>query len=252
MPITEVLERPWQLEPANFPHGEPLQLTTAIQQPRQSRRLNREENGSNGPTTAANVFQKSRLPPTAAKRRKPNHVPPNHSLAVGIVEEEESNVDDEMDEDTVVMNGEDVIMKDAPSVKSELETIQVIPNYGPIQFGDYNTFIAAWNDKAVLATGYILSKMINDFAGRTGWLECGQCSHVLDKFELKNICLFRQMRPETLHHYVGMYILLLSLTYNSPTILCWQLEHLPDSRRYGISMDPFAHPFHPLTVQYSS
>ena len=169
MPITEVLERPWQLEPANFPHGEPLQLTTAIQQPRQSRRLNREENGSNGPTTATNVFQKNRLPPTTtAKRRKPNNVPPNNSLAVGIVEEEESNVDDEMDEDTVVMNGEDVVMKDATSVKSESETIQVIPNDGPIQFGDYNTFIAAWNDKAVLATGYVLSKMINDFL-QAGW-----------------------------------------------------------------------------------
>lgn len=161
--ITEVLERPWQLEPANFPHGEPLQITTAIQQPRQSRRLNREENGPNGPTTATNVFQKNRLPPTAAKRRKPNNAPPNNSLAVGIVEEEESNVDDEMDEDTVVMNGDDVVMKDATSVKSESETIQVIPNDGPIQFGEYNTFVAAWNDNAILATAYILLKMINDF-----------------------------------------------------------------------------------------
>jgi ethanolamine utilization protein EutQ (cupin superfamily) len=76
-------------------------------------------------------------------------------MAVGIVEEEESNVDDEMDEDTVVMNGEDVVMKDATSVKAEAETIYVIPNDGPIQFGDSNTFIAAWNDKATLAAGYV-------------------------------------------------------------------------------------------------
>jgi hypothetical protein len=74
------------------------------------------------------------------------------------VEEEESNVDDEMDEDTVVMNGEDVVMKDATSVKSEPDTIQVIPNDGPIQFGDPNTFIAAWNDKSILATGYVASR----------------------------------------------------------------------------------------------
>lgn len=80
---------------------------------------------------------------------------PSNSTAVGAVEEEESNVDDEMDEDTVVMNGEDVVMKDATSVKSEPETIQVIPNDAPIQFGEVNTIIAAWNDKAILATGYV-------------------------------------------------------------------------------------------------
>jgi hypothetical protein len=80
---------------------------------------------------------------------------PTNPLATGIVEEEESNVDDEMDEDTVVMNGDDVVMKDATSVKSEPDTIQVIPNDGPLQFGDPHTFIAAWNDKSILATGYI-------------------------------------------------------------------------------------------------
>jgi hypothetical protein len=64
-------------------------------------------------------------------------------------------MDDEIDDDTVVMNGEDVVMKDAPSVKSEPETIQVIPNDGPIQFGEPNALVAAWNDKAILATGYI-------------------------------------------------------------------------------------------------
>jgi hypothetical protein len=167
VPITEVLERPWQLEPGNFPHGEPLQLTNAIQQPRQSRRLNRaEENGSSSgtPSSSANVFQRSRLPPTtaAAKRKKPNNNSNNTStinniatnpMAAGIVEEEESNVDDEMDEDTVVMNGEDVVMRDATSAKSESETMLVIPDDGPLQFGDPNTIIAAWNDKTTLATG---------------------------------------------------------------------------------------------------
>lgn len=146
IPIPEVVERPWQLEPTNFPHGEPLQLTNAIQQPRQSRRLNnREENGANGPP----VYPlKPRLP--ATKRRKPN-LPPN-SIAAETVEEEESNMDDEMDEDTVVMNGEDVVMKDVVTVKTEPEPV-VIPNDGPLQFGDSNAFIAAWNDKSMLATG---------------------------------------------------------------------------------------------------
>jgi len=154
--MTEVMERPWQLEPSSFPHGEPLQLTNATHPPRQSRRLNRDENGATTTVPPTNAFQKARLPST--KRRKPNNVPSN-SLAVSeIVEEEESNIDDEMDEDMVVMNGEDVVMKDVASVKSEVETISVIPNDGPIQFGDSNTIIAAWNDKTILATGYIISK----------------------------------------------------------------------------------------------
>jgi hypothetical protein len=153
VPIADVVERPWQLEPANFPHGEALPLSSAIQQPRQSRRLNRDENTPNGPSYP---LPKGR-PVGSTKRRKPNNVPTN-ALATGIVEEEESNVDDEMDEDTVVMNGEDVVMKDATSVKSEPDTIQVIPNDGPIQFGDPNTFIAAWNDKSILATGYVASR----------------------------------------------------------------------------------------------
>ena len=105
-----------------------------------------------------NVFTKAR-PPTTKRRKPNNNVPPN-SLAVGIVEEEESNVDDEMDEDTVVMNGEDVVMKDVNSVKSEAETIQVIPNDGPVQFGDSNTLISAWNDKSILATGYVLLSLV--------------------------------------------------------------------------------------------
>ena len=151
MPIADVAERLWQMEPASFPHGEPLTLSNAVQQPRQSRRLNRDETAPNGP---AYPLPKVKPGPTSAKRRKPNNLPSN-PLAVGIVEEEESNVDDEMDEDTVVMNGEDIVMKDAPSVKSEPETIQVIPNDGPLQFGDPNTFVAAWNDKAILATGYL-------------------------------------------------------------------------------------------------
>jgi hypothetical protein len=72
------------------------------------------------------------------------------------VEEEESNVDDEMDEDTVVMNGEDVVMKDAAtSVKREPETIQLISNEAALQFGDVNTIVAAWNEKTLLATGYV-------------------------------------------------------------------------------------------------
>lgn len=149
MPIADVVERPWQLESASFPHGEPLALSNAAQQPRQSRRLNRDESAPNGPTYS---LPKTKPGPTGAKRRKPNSLPSN-PLAVGIVEEDESNVDEEMDEDTVVMNGEDVVMKDVPSVKSETETIQVIPNDGPLQFGDPNTFVAAWNDKAILATG---------------------------------------------------------------------------------------------------
>lgn len=152
VPIPEVLERPWQLEPSSFPHGEPLQLANAVQQPRQSRRLNREENGNS--LGVPNAFTKAR-PPTTKRRKPNNNVPPN-LLTVGIVEEEESNVDDEMDEDTVVMNGEDVVMKDANSVKSEAETIQIIPHDGPIQFGDSNTLIAAWNDKSILATGYVV------------------------------------------------------------------------------------------------
>ena len=154
MPIPDILERPWQLEPGSFPHGEPLQLTNAVQQPRQSRRLNREENGA--ALGVPNAFTKVR-PPTTKRRKPNNNVPPN-SLAVGAVEEEESNVDDEMDEDTVVMNGEDVVMKDANSVKSDGETIQIIPSDGPLRFGESNTLIAAWNDKAILATGYIFTR----------------------------------------------------------------------------------------------
>ena len=147
IPIPEVIERPWQMEPGTFPHGEPLQLTNAVPQPRQSRRLNREENGPVGPVAP---FNKGRQP--SAKRRKPGTVAPS-SIAVGTVEEEESNVDDEMDEDTVFMNGEDVVMKDATALKPEVETIQMIPIDAPLQFGDSNTFIAAWNDKATLASG---------------------------------------------------------------------------------------------------
>jgi hypothetical protein len=103
---------------------------------------------SNGPAYPAS---KGRPPNT--KRRKPNNAPPN-SLAVEVVEEEESNVDDEMEEDAVLMNGEDVVMKDAIKVKSETEIIQVIPNDAPVQFGDSNTLFAAWSDKSILATGY--------------------------------------------------------------------------------------------------
>jgi hypothetical protein len=101
------------------------------------------------------------------KRRKPSNMPSN-SAAVGIVEEEESNVDDEMDEDTVVMNGEDVVMKDA-SVKSESDTIQIIPNDAPIQFGEVNTIIAAWNDKSILATGYVSLQMFSNLAAKKEW-----------------------------------------------------------------------------------
>ena len=165
MPMTDIVERPWQLEPAGFPHGEPLMLSNAVQQPRQSRRLNREDNAPNGP---AYPLPKTKPGPTSAKRRKPNSLPSN-PLAVGIVEEEESNVDDEMDEDTVVMNGEDVVMKDAPTVKTEPETIQIIPNDGPLQFDDPNTFVAAWNDKAILATGYfIVGSLLTIKASWTG------------------------------------------------------------------------------------
>lgn len=152
VPIPDVLERPWQLEPASFPHGEQLQLTNAVQQPRQSRRLNRDENG--GSLGVPNAFTKAR-PPTTKRRKPNNNVPPN-SLAVEIVEEEESNVDDEMDEDTVVMNGEDVVMKDANSVKTEAEPIQLVPKSGIVQFADRNTLIAAFNNKSILATGYVL------------------------------------------------------------------------------------------------
>lgn len=148
MPLTDVIERPWQLDGGAFPHGEQLSLSSTIQQPRQSRRLNREETLTNGPAYPAS---KGRPPNT--KRRKPNNVPPN-SLAVEVVEEEESNVDDEMDEDAVLMNGEDVAMKDAINVKSETEVIQVIPNDAPVQFGHSNTLFAAWSDKSILATGY--------------------------------------------------------------------------------------------------
>lgn len=65
-------------------------------------------------------------------------------------------MDDEMDEDTVVMNGEDVVMKDPPTATSvkEPETIHVIPNEAAVQFGDVNTIVAAWNEKTLLATGY--------------------------------------------------------------------------------------------------
>lgn len=163
MPIADVVERPWQLEPAGFPHGEPLALSNSVQQPRQSRRLNREENALNGP---AYPLPKTKPGPTSAKRRKPNSLPSN-PLAVGIVEEEESNVDDEMDEDTVVMNGEDIVMKDAPSVKSEPETIQIIPNDGPLRFDALNTIIAVWNDKAILATGYVM--VGSPLTSKTSW-----------------------------------------------------------------------------------
>jgi hypothetical protein len=90
-------------------------------------------------------------------------------MPTGIVEEEESNVDDEMDEDTVVMNGEDMVMKDATSVKSESDTIQIIPNNAPIQFGEVNTIIAAWNDKAILATGYVDPHTCNNLAAKKEW-----------------------------------------------------------------------------------
>jgi len=74
-----------------------------------------------------------------------------------VEEEGESNVDEEMDEDTVVMNGEDVVMKDAvTSAKSENEPIYVIPDEKPVQFGEVNTIIAAWSEKSLLATGYFL------------------------------------------------------------------------------------------------
>jgi len=147
IPIPEVVERPWQLEPANFPHGEALQLTTPVPQPRQSRRLNKEENG---PLIPPLSFNKGRA--AVSRRRKPNSVPPN-----SIVEEEGSNLDDEMEEDTIVMNGEDVVMKDAASVKSEAEMIHVIPNDESLHFGETNTFVAAWNGKTILATGLINS-----------------------------------------------------------------------------------------------
>jgi hypothetical protein len=167
IPLTDVLERPWQLEPANFPPGEPLQLTVQLPQPRQSRRLNnnngnntRDENGSNGPTSAPGgalpLVIKPRGPGGPGKRRKPNTTNNTNNLpANSIVEEEESNVDDEMDEDTVVMNGEDVVMKDASTVHvKEPERIHVVPNEAVVQFGDVNTIVAAWNDKTLLATGY--------------------------------------------------------------------------------------------------
>jgi hypothetical protein len=147
VPLPEVMERPWQMEPGHFPVGEPLQLTNAVAQPRQSRRLNREENGAAGPVVP---FNKGRQP--SAKRRKPGAIAPSIT-AVGTVEEEESNVDDEMDEDTVVTNGEDVVMKEAASIKHEVEPIQVIANDAPLEFGESNTIIAAWNDEAILASG---------------------------------------------------------------------------------------------------
>ena len=162
VPLADVVERPWQLEPAGFPHGEPLALSTTLPQPRQSRRLNRDETISNGPTYTA---PKGRPPNT--KRRKPNNVPAN-SLAVEVVEEEESNIDDEMEEDVVVMNGEDVVMKDAISVKEEPDVIQVIPNDAPVQFGEPHTFIAAWNDKSTLATGYAIFELV-DIVEKKGW-----------------------------------------------------------------------------------
>jgi hypothetical protein len=149
VPLPEVIERPWQLEPSQFPHNEPLPLSNAAQQPRQSRRLNKDENVPNGPILAPTKGR-----PPNSKRRKPNNVPPN-SLAAEVVEEEESNADEDMEEDTVIMNGEDVVMKEAVNAKPEPEIIQVIPNDGPLQFGDSNTFIASWNDKSILATGYV-------------------------------------------------------------------------------------------------
>src|SRR5579862_2607687 len=151
IPLPDVVERPWQLEPGSFPHGETLPLSNAVQQARTTRRLMREENALNNGQAYA-PLPKGR--PPNSKRRKPNSLPPN-TLATGIVEEEESNVDDEMDEDTVVMNGEDVVMKDAKSVK-EAEPIYVIPNDRPLQFGPANTIIAAWSEKSLLATGYTI------------------------------------------------------------------------------------------------
>jgi hypothetical protein len=100
---------------------------------------------------------KPRGPGGPGKRRKPNATNNTNNLpANSIVEEEESNVDDEMDEDTVVMNGEDVVMKDAPTAHAkEPETIHVVPSDAVVQFGDVNTIVAAWNDKTFLTTGYI-------------------------------------------------------------------------------------------------
>jgi hypothetical protein len=137
------------LEAGSFPHGEALPLSNTLSHGRTTRRLAREENALNN---GQNLPPLPKGRPPNAKRRKPNNLPSN-TLATGIVEEEESNVDDEMDEDTVIMNGEDVVMKDVTSVKSEVEPIIVIPNDAPVQFGDVNTFIAAWSEKSLLATG---------------------------------------------------------------------------------------------------
>jgi hypothetical protein len=75
-----------------------------------------------------------------------------NSLVTGTVEEDESNVDEEMEEETV-LNGDDVVMKEV-AMKADLEPIRVIPNDKPVLFGDTNTVVAAWNGKSLLATGY--------------------------------------------------------------------------------------------------
>ena len=153
MPITEIPERPWQLEQINFPGPAKMQAA------RKTRGLNKEENGPHG---SSNVLQDVCLPPTASTRcGKSNTAVPN-SLPVGIIEGNESNTNDIMDDDVAVMNGEDVVMQDSVSVQSEAETIRLIPNDAPLQFGDHNTFIAAWNDKAILAIGYLFPMIINN------------------------------------------------------------------------------------------
>jgi len=124
-------------------------VSNAIQPPRQSRRLNHREE-----TVVNNTVVLAKGRPPIAKRKKSGTLPSN-TLATGVVEEEESNLDEEMEEETI-LNGEDVIMKDVPTTtKPEVEPIRVIPNGRPIQFGDANTVLAAWNGKSFLATGYV-------------------------------------------------------------------------------------------------